>query len=352
MTCGGVNHELQTARSGDQRPHLEGNREMETAIFQPLLDRRLDLIDQALLGLLPRQERQEIIAQVEARVKSLQIAGTPMDAELPLPNRAGETVTSASKGVTGHSKLSTLALLGGILGIGALVLLFAMPLTYIAAAFLGEAFGETGVIAALGSHVLLIAIGGLVAVTLGFTSLIRVSRNSEKLRGRGWAITALCTGSMPMFLGGMLALMTSVSVFATANVATVTNAPPAQTSSIVGPALPLPQNCSDNVCRPVEWQAVPMVAPANPSSHALPTIMPVGPTPDPGPSLSSENTIPAPTSPAVLPGIVPASLPNPAVVPAAAKAVDIVPTETLKTRPAQVAPVETVEGSVGATVAE
>lgn len=46
-----------------------------TAATQQIIDQRMDAIDRALLGLLPRPARQTIVAEIESRVKEWAAAG-------------------------------------------------------------------------------------------------------------------------------------------------------------------------------------------------------------------------------------------------------------------------------------
>jgi hypothetical protein len=291
---------------------------METSSLQPLIDRRLDWMDQALLGLLPRQDRQEIIAQVEARVKALHSAGTLTEAGLPLPEPFPEVAScrSATAARPVRSKLSSLALVAGLLGIGALLLTFAMPLTYLLATVLEDLLGEAGIILAFGSHVALIALGGSAAVILGLAALVRLSRQSDRLRGRGWAFSALATGCLPMFVGCMLALMTSVSVVSSSSVATVVNSPAAP-ATVVGPAaMPaLPCSAAPGRCQPLEVWSAPSAAPG-----AVPKMLPPGALPYANPSVQPASLPSVPMYPPVLPSVPSTPLTPPKLTPATAPA--------------------------------
>src|SRR5258708_39429129 len=66
-----------------------------------ILEQRLEAIDQALVGLLPRHERLAAVAQVETRIRELGTAspaGTGMPHALPLPD---PTVPLQALGTTG-----------------------------------------------------------------------------------------------------------------------------------------------------------------------------------------------------------------------------------------------------------
>jgi hypothetical protein len=273
-------------------------------------------MDQALLGLLPRQDRQEIIAQVEARVKALQSAGTLAEAGLPLPELFPEVAScrSATSARPVRSKLSSLALVAGLLGIGALLLTFAMPLTYLLATVLEDLLGEAGIILAFGSHVALIALGGSAAVILGLAALVRLSRQSDRLRGRGWAFAALATGCLPMFVGCMLALMTSVSVVSSSSVATVVNSPSAP-ATVVGPAaMPaLPCSATPGRCQPLGVWSAPSAGPVSP-------MLPPGALPCADPSVQPTSLPSVPMYPPMLPTVPSTPLTAPTLAPATAPA--------------------------------
>jgi hypothetical protein len=89
------------------------------------------------------------------------------------------------------------------MGIIALVLLFMMPITYIVVSMTGEAIGEMAAYALIGFNVLAVALGGAAAVALGVAALVRLSRRHSRQIGHGWAIAGLCTGPMPMLIGGL-----------------------------------------------------------------------------------------------------------------------------------------------------
>src|SRR5204863_1114709 len=105
------------------------------------IEQRLDALDRVLLGLLPRSERLSLVADVEARVRNGGAAALVADgvaaSELPL---AEVSPGRARRGL--RSRRSALALTSGVLGIAALVLLFALPITYLVFASVGEAIGE------------------------------------------------------------------------------------------------------------------------------------------------------------------------------------------------------------------
>src|SRR5262245_48547426 len=105
---------------------------------EQMIHQRLDAIDRALLGWLPRTERLALVAQIEARAREL-AAGpvldgsiAPManclelaDAAASAPSPSPMSAMAAPAFPTACRRRSGMALTAGILGIVALVLLFA-----------------------------------------------------------------------------------------------------------------------------------------------------------------------------------------------------------------------------------
>lgn len=201
------------------------NTTSHTTIDQ-LIEQRLDAIDRALLGLLPRSDRLAAVAQVETRIREAILASSACAAILPTamqdPSLADATLTSMSQesptflpqpqfiripinGWTSSTrkKLSRLALAASVVGILALVLLLAVPVTYITVEMLADVMGEVIAIGLLAAQGIAIAVGGAAAVGLGIGALVSLHRHREQLAGRGWAIAGLSTGFLPMLLGGV-----------------------------------------------------------------------------------------------------------------------------------------------------
>ncbi len=195
-------------------------------IMQQLIDQRLDALDQALLGLVPRNDRLALVAQAENRIREHAAANltakpsfqasaavaTPDDwahSGLPAGTSALAPLTPlmvpASGGITASpgKRRSRLALSAGVLGIAALVMLFGTPVTYLFVATVGELFGEVVSISLIGAHLLAIAVGGTTAVGLAIAALVSLRRRKGDLEGRGWAIAGLCAGPVPMLVGGL-----------------------------------------------------------------------------------------------------------------------------------------------------
>ena len=186
-----------------------------------LIEQRLDAIDQALVGLLPRQDRLATVAHIESRIRELAATNTAnlpattrilARPELAFSNLANQTSTfqphpqffgMAPGGWAPASvkKRSRLAISAGVLGILALMLLISTPVTYFIVEMLAEVLGEIGAIALMAVHGVAITFGGLAAVGLGICAIVVLRRRRDQLAGHGWAIAGLCTGALPMMLG-------------------------------------------------------------------------------------------------------------------------------------------------------
>ena len=221
------------------------------------IEQRLDALDRALLGILPRTERLAIVSQVESRARELGSTGSAAE--------SAEELVSSREALPASKRRSRLALSSGILGIVALVLLFAMPITYLLVMTVGEELGEFVSMGLLSIHVLVVAVGGLVAIVMGIVGLVSLSRRKGRLSGHGWAITGLCTAPLPTFVGGLLVLVTSLSLFAVQSV-TVEGAPGVVTASANSPlpSLPPATYCEPSTSSPYG------PAPAMPANSPLP----------------------------------------------------------------------------------
>src|SRR5687768_10201272 len=97
---------------------------------QLLINRRLDEIDRALLGLLPRAERLTVVASVEARVQALgedvPLASMVHDAAVELRG-----VASTLFNRRGGARRSRLAYTAGVLGIITVAALVISPILFI-----------------------------------------------------------------------------------------------------------------------------------------------------------------------------------------------------------------------------
>ncbi len=192
------------------------------AAAEQLINHRLDVIDRALLDLLPRNERLALVAQVESRARELVAASAAPEAGLagstacpaaadaaqPVPGAWPISPPAAPAFLTSAAKRrSGLALTAGLLGIAALVLLFMTPVTYLIVGILGDVVGEIGAVALLGVHVGVVTLGGLAAVALAIAALVSLKRRRGLLVGHGWAIAALCTGPLPLLAGATTGLI-------------------------------------------------------------------------------------------------------------------------------------------------
>lgn len=170
--------------------------------FDPGVDRSAvgHTVDRALIGLLRRSERLRWMAEVESAVRD----GSDTSAVLAdeVAGQPGRRDAS-DVGPRGRRNRSRLALTSGLLGITALALLFLAPVTYLVACLTGE---EMVAYALLGANALALALGGTAAVALGIAALVRLSRRHNRQAGHGWAITGLCTGPVPMLIGGLAVL--------------------------------------------------------------------------------------------------------------------------------------------------
>jgi hypothetical protein len=191
---------------------------------EQMIHQRLDAIDRALLGWLPRSERLALVAQVEARARELaagatpdsNLAGTANCLELAdppaLPGASPMSTMSAPAFPSACRRRSGMAIAAGILGIVALVLLFFTPVSYLIAGFLGDVIGEVGAISLLGVHLGIVTLGGLAAVGLGTAALVQMKRRRGTLGGHGWAITGLCTGPWPLLGGAVVGIIMGVEM--------------------------------------------------------------------------------------------------------------------------------------------
>lgn len=266
------------------------------------IEQRLDALDRTLLGLLPRSERLEFVAKVETRVREL---GSDALGDLS-PAEAATEVYARTASATSKRR-SRLALSSGILGIIALAMLFAMPITYIFVATIGEGLGEFVSISLLSIHVLTVAIGGLAALIMGIAGLVSLARRKGRLVGHGWAITGLCTAPLPTLIGGLMVLVTSLSLFAVQAVSV--QGSPVVTASGYVPAVPAGYG------EPTTWTpSGPSPYASSPSGAALPmpTNLPLPLPPGAPSSFPANNSLqpqscPAPSlgqpeSPFIIPG--------------------------------------------------
>jgi hypothetical protein len=283
---------------------------LSAAERQRVIDERLDELDRLLLGLLPRTERLAIVTDVESRVKALG-DDVPL-AELPATVPAALLARTAGRPATRRSRA---ALTSGVLGIISAGCLLISPILLIGATVCAEMLGEEITIALMSLFVFVLVVGGGLAVFLGGASIIRLARSGQSKTGTGWAITGLCTGLLPMLIGGV-GLLAIGAQCGPATYVAVTPGPaytqgpmPVQYSQVVG-SPPI-------YGQPMEWNAkvppgVPMPmppAPPYPPAPVGPAMIPA----DSGPPAYSEAKLgpPNPEGP-LLPPAPPAPSKKPA----------------------------------------
>jgi hypothetical protein len=246
-----------------------------TTAEEQLIEQRLDALDRALLGILPRSERLAIVAQVETRVREL-TDGTALEssAESAADSDVIAGAVSRRTSGAGPKRRSRLALSSGILGITALAMLFAMPITYLFVVTIGEDLGELVAYSLLGIHVLAVAVGGLVALIMGISGLVSLARRKGQMVGHGWAITGLCTAPLPTVIGGLMVLVTGLSLFAVQSISIESSTPVNVVSSSTyypAPAAtcgpPVAANCAPASAAP---SGLPLPLCAAPASHCAP----------------------------------------------------------------------------------
>jgi hypothetical protein len=266
--------------------------ELSTAERQLVLDRKLDEIDRALLGLLPRSERLAIVADVEARLQALgdgAFAASAVAADSPID---APIVSASALGTRTVRRRSRLAFSSGVLGIVAAGCLLASPIVLITLSAFGEMLGETFSVLLFGLVAMFITLGGCLAVGLGAVGLLRLARRGQSATGTGWAITGLCTGSLPMLLGVCGVLSIAASMMPSESVYVTWSA---------SPAGPVPYQVA---AQPADYPtATPMVGPLPSSPYG--TVAP----PMTGGQPVSQQPLP-PALPAALPPELPAVKPS------------------------------------------
>ncbi|HVA50923.1 MAG TPA: hypothetical protein VNH11_31565 [Pirellulales bacterium] len=317
-----------------------------TSTTQQLIDQRLDAIDRALLGLLPRNDRLTIVTQLETRLRELAAAspaveahqrspvecatsadaahfGAPAESAL-LPPGVAPLIPAGAKTLSARLKRSRLALSSGVLGIVALVALFVFPVSFAVISTFGERFEEAAMVL-LGAHLATVAICGTLAVALGIAGLVVLNRRAGQLVGHGWAITGLCTGPLPMLAGSLIALVTGMQLLAVRTV---------QVTQVAAPGPPVYGYSS---AAPVGDQAfpigpVPQCAPMAPSFSAAgsipqheyvagpPSAAPTSPLPADNPPAASAVPEAGPSADCPTDGTVPRVIPVQADEPVPAEA--------------------------------
>jgi hypothetical protein len=273
---------------------------------QRRIDERLDLVDRALIGLLPRAERLAIVARIETQVRETgsEVAPLPADAALA-GSAAGPSRASRRR------QRSTIAYSSGVLGLIALGALFIAPVTYILLAVLGDGMGETIAIGLMGTHALVIAVSGTLAVVLGVIAFFSLWGRGKKSTGHGWAITGVCAGALPMLVGAIVLLSVGAALAETElfSVHVSTTSTPASVATCA-PGMP----CYGQPV-PVSMTAsypAPLLTPP-PGANPLP-YAPAASAPNPANPYAPPPALP-PAFPSGVPSLAP---PSSATVPAAA----------------------------------
>lgn len=167
----------------------------------PILQQRLDLIDRALIGVLPRNQRLELVERIEQAIEMLGVHESIQG--LAAANSGVELAATAPIAIShpgsGRHR-SRLAVLSGVGGLVAMALLFVSPIIYVLVCGFASLMGEELSLAILALHLIAMSIGGVAAVSLGLVALLRLG-HANRRSGHGWAITGLCAGPMPALFG-------------------------------------------------------------------------------------------------------------------------------------------------------
>ncbi|MFO0818090.1 MAG: DUF3824 domain-containing protein [Pirellulales bacterium] len=283
------------------------------AVSNEAIHRRLDGIDQMLIGLVPRPERLAIVADLERRIRELaandpeyrvDAARTPSvvpPADVNPSSTLDRTITPAQP-----RRRSKLAFISGISGIVSLVMLVATPVLYVVISLYSEMIedsgGEMAAAIVLLGQVFLVALGGFAAVALGIAGAVVVSKHRQQLEGSGWAATGLCTGMMPMLLGGLLCLIVGLPTILSFSVA---NQQPQTVASVDVAGLPYPTPVNNS---PYGNYSLP-----SPPSYGPPTVPSSSYHPGTAPAILPPTSNTTPSHPYVHPPALPASpnLPQP-----------------------------------------
>jgi hypothetical protein len=269
---------------------------------QKLLDERLDLLDRALIGLLPRSRRLELVGLVESQVRELLATGGSTAVEEALraaPADGSRLETSGAFGTLPESRLqrrSRMAFSAGIIGLVSIGLLVCLPIAYLGLTIVADAAGEWISSAIMVVMLAAAASTGTLAVTFGIAGLLKTVRRQSKLTGAGWAVTGLCTGPLPALVGGIPLLLIGLSLLFVHNVAVSMTVPPPATSYVSAPCTA----CESPMAVVANPSAIP------PNAWTTPPTLPYAPPPLPMPMTPAVAPYPvAPTQCATAPTGVP-----------------------------------------------
>lgn len=245
-----------------------------------LLDQRLDALDRALLGLVPRSERISMVAEIETRLREkgeCDFGGLEVEESVSEVGARSTTMAARPAG----RKRSRMALTAGILGIVSVGLLMLLPVTYFVIAMTAEVIGEIPAISVIVINVLSVAGLGLLGGVLSLVAIVRVSRSKKRMRGLGWAITGLCTSPLPA-LAGLLAMVFFVLPITVEYARQPTQSADVQVVSGPGqipPPFPPPPafDCSNGTCVPPPSLNGGSYASPYGSPYASPDVSPMAP---------------------------------------------------------------------------
>jgi hypothetical protein len=273
-----------------------------TTLAEPvrqLIEQRLEMIDQSLAGLLPRQERLAAVAHLEARICNLAANATAVSGQTAISSIGSNAVSPGAPvpyrvdvpafGAPGAgwqagppAKKSRLAIASGLLGIGAIMLMLGLPITYALIMMVGELVGEIAAISILGVHTVAVGMAGMTAIALSLWALLTLRRRRGSLTGHGWAITGLCTGPLPILACGAAGLMlllelgvgmssftVSEPVHVTAEASDVHGSP--MPPELEGSNPPLSGSDSPDWSESPQYRSIPSNSPVRSVGHAMPT---------------------------------------------------------------------------------
>lgn len=305
--------------------------EPNSSVSSEAIHRRLDGIDQMLIGLIPRPERLAIVADLEKRIREIAAsdpdyrieAQTALPSVKPVEANGAQTLDGAAN-KTQPRRRSKLALTSGISGIVSLVMLFLTPIVIGVISLYGDSlestWGETAAAIVMVGQVLTVALGGFLAVAMGIAGAVVVSQHRSRLVGTGWAATGLCTGIMPMLLGGLLCLVVGIPsamvLTGMANVHQATTSTdlalaPSKDSPTYGPSSLAPSAPTPLLAPPLPatYPGVPTPIYGQPPSYASPPMY--APTPAPLVAPPPLPNLPSNGNPPSLPSMAPVNSNDP-----------------------------------------
>jgi len=286
-------------------------------VSQEAIDQRLDAVDRVLLGLLPRSERMAFVARLETTIRQ-RLTENPAS-EIGLAEPVAEASLPSARPRSALPKCSVAAFTAGLSGIASIVLLFiVLPLAYIAVALLSSTldFDATILAILLGLVPLAACVAGCAAMVLGIVGLVKIARREGALVGRGWAVTGLCTGPMPVLCVAVPLLIIGAQLLAAGSLSVEVNpvaynpspctscspASPYSPATVPAPGYPVAPYAVAPVCPPPPTRTLPSAGsmPASPypdsvSANLVPVVNPLPP------ELSTSPPLPLAAAPSSLP---------------------------------------------------